>query len=89
MWVPSENALNYHKSAPQNHVESLRARWLIIHGLGDDNVHPQNTIQLVDRLNKANKSYYVLLYPNQTHGVSGQAQIHQYNSMLTFLLENL
>jgi dipeptidyl-peptidase-4 len=89
MWTPQENAEGYHRSAPQTYVDSLKARWLIVHGTGDDNVHPQNTIQLVDRLNKAGKSYYLLLYPNQTHGVSGTAQVHQYNSMLRFLLENL
>ncbi len=47
---------------------------LIIHGTHDDNVHPQNTIQLIDALIKNRKQFDMMLYPNKTHGVRGRTR---------------
>ena len=90
MWTPQENAEGYRESAPLNHVKGLTARLLLAHGLNDDNVHPQNTIQLADALQRAGKSYYLLVYPNKTHSISGgESQAHLFGSMTRFLIENL
>lgn len=90
MWTPQENADGYRASSPQNFVSTLTARTLLVHGTGDDNVHPQNTMQLANKLEAANKPFYMLLYPNRTHSISGgNTSVHLFNSFTRFILENL
>ena len=90
MWTPQQNAEGYAQGAPLAHVKGLKARYLLAHGTGDDNVHPQNSIQLADQLQAAGVPFYMLLYPNRTHSISGgNSTAHLYDSMTRFLLENL
>ncbi|HEU4628844.1 MAG TPA: S9 family peptidase [Gemmatimonadaceae bacterium] len=90
MWLPSENAAGYERSAPQNNMEGLTARLLIVHGTGDDNVHPQNTIQMSQRLIELGKPFYELFYPNRTHSISGgNTSYHLYTMFTKFITENL
>lgn len=90
MWIPRDNAAGYTQGAPQTHVAGLTANLLLVHGTGDDNVHPQNTMQLVQKLIDANKQFSLLLYPNRTHSISGgTTQAHLYEAMTRFLLGSL
>jgi dipeptidyl-peptidase-4 len=90
MWTPQENKAGYDESAPLNHVPGLAARLLVVHGTGDDNVHPQNTIQFAEQLESAGKPFWMLLYPNRTHSISGgNAQAHLFDSITRFVIENL
>jgi len=90
MWTPQENADGYKASAPLSYVDGLRARFLLVHGTGDDNVHPQNSIQLAEKLEAAGRPFYMLLYPNRTHAISGgNAQAHLFDSMTRFVKDNL
>jgi dipeptidyl-peptidase 4 len=90
MWTPQENGAAYQDAAPQNAVAGIRARFLLIHGTGDDNVHPQNSVQLVDRMVRANRPLQQLFYPNRTHSISGgNTTVHLYDAMTRFLRENL
>jgi dipeptidyl-peptidase 4 len=90
MWIPQENPEGYRNGAPQTHAAGLTARFLLVHGTGDDNVHPQNSIQLSERLIGAGKPFYELLYPNRTHSISGgNTQAHLFQSFTTFLDEYL
>jgi dipeptidyl-peptidase 4 len=90
MWTPDANSDGYRKSSVMTHVNTLAARLLLVHGTGDDNVHPQNTLNLVDALVQANKPFEMLLYPNRTHSITGgNTTPHLYESFLRFLLEHL
>ena len=90
MWTPKENARGYRDGAPQTYVDGVKARMLLVHGTGDDNVHPQNTMQYANKLQAAGKPFYMLLYPNRTHSISGgNTSVHLYNSFTRFLLESL
>jgi dipeptidyl-peptidase-4 len=90
MWIPQENAEGYRVSSPQQYAPSLTARLLLVHGTGDDNVHPQNTIQMADRLEAAGKLFYMELYPNRTHGINERGATPQvYETFTRFILENL
>jgi len=90
MWTPQENAEGYRRSAVLPYVGGLTARFLLVHGTGDDNVHPQNSIVLANALEAANKPFAMLLYPNRTHSISGgNAQPHLFESLTRFVLENL
>jgi dipeptidyl-peptidase 4 len=90
MWIPEENPEGYRVSSPKTYADSLTARLLIVHGTGDDNVHPQNTFQMADRLESAGKVFSMMLYPNRTHGISeGGVTPQVYDTFTRFLLENL
>jgi dipeptidyl-peptidase-4 len=90
LWTPKENPSGYKDGSPQTHVSGVKARMLLVHGTGDDNVHPQNTLQYANKLEAAGKPFYMLLYPNRTHSISGgNTSVHLYNSFTRFLLENL
>ena len=85
-----QNADGYRRSSPLSFVGGLTARTLLVHGTGDDNVHPQNTLQLADKLAAAGKPFYMLLYPNRTHSISGgNTSVHLFNSFTRFVRENL
>jgi dipeptidyl-peptidase-4 len=90
MRTPQENPDGYDSNSPINHVEKLKGKYLVIHGTGDDNVHVQNTMDLITALNKANKQYRMFLYPNKNHGIyGGNTRMHLYTMMTDFILENL
>jgi dipeptidyl-peptidase 4 len=90
LWTPQANPQGYRAGSPQTFVEGVKARMLLVHGTGDDNVHQQNTIQYANLLEAAGKPFYMLLYPNRTHSISGgNTSVHLYNSFTRFLLESL
>ena len=79
MSTPQKNEEGYRVSAPINYVDrmSTQQRLLIAHGTGDDNVHFQNSVQLVEALQKAGKQFEFMIYPAKTHSISGaDAQFH-------------
>ena len=89
MRTPQENADGYDDNSPINHVEKLKGKFMIIHGTADDNVHLQNTIEMVDKMVDAGKQFELLLYPNHSHGIRGNAAQHMYTRITDFILENL
>ncbi len=89
MRTPQENADGYDDNSPINHVDKLNGHFMIIHGTADDNVHLQNTIEMVDRMIAAGKHFELLLYPNHSHGIRGNAAQHMYERITDFVLENL
>lgn len=90
MRKPQDNASGYDDNSPINHADKLKGNYLVIHGTGDDNVHVQNTMDLITALDKANKQYSMFLYPNKNHGIyGGNTRMHLYTLMTNFILENL
>ncbi|MFN8571488.1 MAG: DPP IV N-terminal domain-containing protein [Gemmatimonadaceae bacterium] len=90
MRTPSENTDGYRRSSPLPLVSGLSARFLLVHGTGDDNVHPQNTLQLAERLIDAGKTFQMMLYPNRAHDmVGGNATVHLFETLTAFVLANL
>jgi dipeptidyl aminopeptidase/acylaminoacyl peptidase len=64
------NTDNFATSANKTYVKNLKGHLLLMHGDMDDNVHPANTIQLVDELIKANKDFDLVIAPNRNHGLN-------------------
>jgi len=90
MWTPQMNPEGYREGASLRYASGVKARLLLVHGTGDDNVHLQNTIQLANALEAANKPFYMILYPNRTHSISGgNTSVHLFGSLTRFVLENL
>ena len=60
-------------SSPVNFAADLKGKLLEVHGTSDDNVHMQNTIQMVNNLINAGKQFKLMMYPGKTHGIAGMA----------------
>lgn len=90
MRTPQENGNGYDDNSPINHVNKLKGAFLLVHGGGDDNVHPQNTYEMVNALVKENKEFDMFIYPNRNHGIyGGKTRLHLFNKMTQFLEDNL
>ncbi|QKJ61600.1 S9 family peptidase [Flavobacterium sp. M31R6] len=90
MQTPQENASGYDTNSPINHVEKLKGKFLLIHGSGDDNVHVQNSMQMMEALIQANKQFDSQIYPDKNHGIyGGKTRIQLYTKMTNFIKENL
>ena len=89
MGLPQENEDGYRDSAPVNAAENLHGKLLIIHGTSDENVHVQNSIQMIGALINAGKQFQQAFYPKQHHGVHGNARQHLSQLILNFLEANL
>ena len=93
MELPSVNAEGYEKSKVLNYVEgyspSSGVRLKLTHGTGDDNVHFQNTLQLVDALQKAGKQFDLMIYPDGMHGYRGAQGEHSRAADKEFWLKYL
>lgn len=91
MRTPQENADGYDDNSPINHVEKLKGNYLLIHGGADDNVHPQNTFDLITALVSANKQFDLMVYPNSNHGIytGKNTSLNLYTKMTNFLYEHL
>ncbi len=90
MRAPAENENGYDRNSPINFVDQLKGNYLLIHGSGDDNVHYQNTMEMINAMVKANKQFDLFIYPNKNHGIyGGNTRNHLYNMMLDYTLKNL
>ncbi len=90
MQTPQENPTGYDDNSPFNYPEMLKGKYLLVHGSGDDNVHVQNTMRMIEALVQANKQFDWAIYPDKNHGISGgNTRLHLYTKMTNFIKENL
>ncbi len=90
MRTPQENNDGYEDNSPINHVDKMKGAYLLVHGMGDDNVHAQNSFEMVNALIRANKHFDTYFYPNRNHGIyGGNTRLHLYDKMTDFILRNL
>lgn len=90
MTTPQENASGYDDNSPINHVSKLKGNFLLIHGTADDNVHVQNSMQMIEALVQANKQFDWAIYPDKNHGIfGGKTRIQLYNKMTNYIKEKL
>ncbi len=90
MGLPKDHASGYDDNSPINHVDKLRGKYMLVHGLADDNVHFQNSAEMFSALVKANKKFEFLAYPDKNHGIfGGTTRMHLFEQMTDFVLENL
>ncbi len=88
--TPQENAPGYDDNSPINYVERLKGKYLLVHGSTDDNVHLQNTMEMVKALVAADKQFDLFIYPNKNHGIyGGNTRFHLYTMMTDFITKNL
>lgn len=90
--LPQDNAKGYDENSPLNFADRLQGNYLLIHGTGDDNVHFQNSAEMVDRLEKAGKQFEFRIYPNKNHSIydaTGNTRLNLYQLMTDFILRKL
>ncbi|MFX5734376.1 prolyl oligopeptidase family serine peptidase, partial [Acinetobacter baumannii] len=71
MDTPQENPEGYKSSSVLSYVDKYKGMLQIVHGTMDDNVHMQNSIQLISALEDKGKDFEFMLYPNGRHGWRG------------------
>lgn len=90
MRTPQENPKGYDDNSPLNFTDKIKGKFLIIHGTGDDNVHFQNSVMMVDKMIQNNIEFESAYYPNKTHSISGgNTTYHIYKKMTDFIFKNL
>jgi len=67
MGTPADNPTGYRDSSVLEHVDMMRGRLLLVHGLIDENVHFRHTARLINKLIAAGKDYDLLLFPDERH----------------------
>ncbi|MHB1543342.1 MAG: S9 family peptidase [Gammaproteobacteria bacterium] len=90
MGTPETNPDGYHASSDVRSAARLRAHLLLVAGTGDDNVHWQNTLQFIQALTRADRPYRLLIFPNNTHVLSGhRTRLELFRTMNRFWEETL
>jgi dipeptidyl-peptidase-4 len=80
MGLLKEDPTGYAESDVTKAVANLHGALMLAHGTGDDNVHFQNSMQMIDALIKAGKPFRLMIYPNKTHSISGSdARTHLFH----------
>ena len=90
MRTEKENPDGYKDNSPVYFADQLKGHYLLVHGGSDDNVHWQQSAEMMNALIAANKQYDTYYYPNRNHGIyGGTTRQHLYNKMTNFLNEKL
>lgn len=76
MDTPQDNPEGYKNGSVLSYVDKLKGKLYIVHGTADDNVHIQNSIWLISKLQDANKDFEMMWYPGGRHGWSGKKRTH-------------
>jgi dipeptidyl-peptidase-4 len=89
--TPEENPSGYDDNSPLNFAHLLEGDYLLIHGTGDDNVHVQNSMRMINALVDANKQFDYFGYPDRAHGIrkGRNTRYHLFQKMTTFIRNSL
>lgn len=90
--LPKDNAKGYDENSPLNFANQLKGNYLLIHGTGDDNVHFQNSAEMVEKLEEAGKQFEFRIYPNKNHSIydhTGNTRLNLYQLMTDFIERKL
>uniref|UniRef100_A0A5B7B472 Putative dipeptidyl peptidase 8 n=1 Tax=Davidia involucrata TaxID=16924 RepID=A0A5B7B472_DAVIN len=67
MGLPSENQAGYEFSSVMHHMDKMKGKLLLVHGMIDENVHFRHTARLVNAFVAAGKPYELLIFPDERH----------------------
>jgi dipeptidyl-peptidase-4 len=89
MDTPAENPDGYAAGNVMTYANNYKGLLRIYHGTMDDNVHMQNSLQLVKKLQDTKKHFEFMLYPGGRHGWGGNQQAHSTNENNSFIYKHL
>jgi len=84
MDLPAENPEGYKQGSVLTHVSTYRGGLRLTHGSMDDNVHMQNSLQLLDLLLDEGKTVELMIYPDERHGIRGKKAVESSRSNVEF-----
>ncbi len=90
--LPQENPAGYDDNSPISFAERLddtKTRLLIVHGTADDNVHFQNAMEMTRALNRAQKQYDMMVYPDQNHSMQPDDMRNVRQKLVEYTIEHL
>lgn len=70
--LPQENPKGYDDNSPLSHAAKLKGKLLLVHGTADDNVHIQNTYDMISKFQDHNKPFDMLIFPDRDHGMGNR-----------------
>jgi len=80
MGLLKDDKAGYEQSDVTRAADKLHGALLLVHGTSDDNVHFQNSIQMINALINAGKPFRLMIYPNKTHSIAGKdARVHLFS----------
>jgi dipeptidyl-peptidase-4 len=83
MGLLNQDRAGYEQSDVTKSADKLHGALLLVHGTSDDNVHFQNSIQMINALINAGKQFRLMIYPNKTHGIAGKdARVHLFTMIV-------
>jgi dipeptidyl-peptidase-4 len=85
MGLPADNVEGYKRTNLPLQAANLKGNLMVIHNFEDDNVLFQNTLQMVDALERAGKKFELKLYTQKTHGVTGPVRRQMLESIVDYL----
>ena len=88
MSTPKANPEGYKEASALTYAKNYKGKLYLIHGDMDDNVHLQNSIYLISKLEDEGKVFQFMLYPEGRHGWSGAKANHSRNEANNFWLRN-
>jgi len=89
MRTPDENKDNYDNLSPLFNAKNIKGDFLIMHGMADDNVHLQNSTEMISEMVKNNIRYDSEFYPDKNHGISGgKTRLHVFTRITDFFLRS-
>ncbi len=89
MDTPAENKQGYEFGSVMTHARKLKGALLLLHGDMDDNVHMQNTVQLIDALTDQDKMFEYMVFPNQRHGFEAKKREQSSRRTVDFWFRHL
>ncbi|HEY8388341.1 MAG TPA: prolyl oligopeptidase family serine peptidase, partial [Parasegetibacter sp.] len=89
MDTPKDNPEGYKSSSVLTHAHKYKGVLQLVHGAIDENVHLQNTMQLVSKLQDLNKDFELMIYPGNRHGIGGVKGNHYQNLKTKFIYKYL
>ena len=83
MGLLKDDKAGYEQSDVTQNAEKLHGALLLVHGTSDDNVHFQNSVQMINALIDAGKQFRLMIYPNKTHSIAGKdARVHRFTMIV-------
>jgi dipeptidyl-peptidase-4 len=89
MGLPEEDRQAYTTTSPVTSAANLQSKLLILHNIEDDNVHFLNTVQMANALEEANKQFFMVVYPEKSHAVTGSLRRQMLEETTAFFEQNL
>jgi dipeptidyl-peptidase-4 len=90
MGLPKDNGKGYDAFSPTSNMQKIKGKLLLVHGTADDNVHYQNSVEMVNALVKNNVQFDFFMFPDKNHSIyGGNTRLYLFTKMTDYIKANL